>query len=167
MQKHKYLGKLGRPISAKDKGALEAAKSGNLEEWIAQEWTERLILLCKHYGIPADNPPRLAQLCIVLAFKHVPGFLIDAPEPRRRRGRPIISQEVMEIRAGMPRLIDHVKAAHHLRSEAKALDLLLRGMAPELGISLTTRREKQDYKKVLLSFQKMLSKARRVNSPKL
>ena len=40
MKKHKYPGKLGRPISAEDKEVLEAARSGNLEEWIAQEWTE-------------------------------------------------------------------------------------------------------------------------------
>ncbi len=169
MQKHKYPGKLGRPISAEDKEVLEAAKSGNLEEWLAQELTRRLILLCEHYGIPTSNPPRWSQLCIALAFNHVPGFSTDALEPRRKRGAPTLSQEVMEIRAATPRLLDHVKAVHHLSgfgSEKKALDLMLRGMR-EQGMSLTTRRKKQDYEKLLLSLQKILSKARHVNSQKI
>ncbi len=164
MQKHKYPGKLGRPISAKDKKFLEAAKSGNLEEWIAEERARRLMLLCKHYRIPTSNPPRLSQLCIELAFNHVPGFSIDAPEPRRKRGRPPIS------RAGWPRLIDHVKAVHHLSgygSDKKALDLVLRGMMPEPGVSLPTLDERRHYKKVLRSFEKILSNARHPNSQKI
>ena len=166
MQKHKYPGKLGRPMSAEDKGVLEAAKSGNLEEWVAQEWTDLLILLCEHYGIPISNPTRLAQLCLALAFVHVPGFSTNAPEPRRRRGRPAIREKEM---AGLPSLLDHIKAVHHLSgygSEKKALDLVLRGMMRERGISLTTRRANQFYKKALLSYQKILSKARSTNSQK-
>jgi hypothetical protein len=54
---------------------------------VEREFSKKMRLLFKHYGIA--NKENMAALAFALAVEHVPGFRVQAPEAKSKRGRKL------------------------------------------------------------------------------